>query len=450
MDFSNKRVMVVGMARSGIASARLLLEKKAEVVLYDSKKLSEFNDNVFDEFLGKAEFAFGADAETVAKSADILVLSPGVPTNLSFIENASKNGKKVIGEIELGYLFTDAEFVAITGTNGKTTTTALTGEVFKNAGFCTYVLGNIGIPITGEVSKTKKGDIIVAETAALQLETIDEFVPHVCAALNITEDHLDRFGSMEKYTAAKERVFENQKDTDYCVLNYDNDITKSMAGRQKSKVIWFSRKVKPECGVFIEEGNIVSEQWGEKTVICRADQVRIPGLHNLENALAAAAIAGCYKIPAEIVKKTFMEFAGVEHRIEFVREHEGISYINDSKGTNPDATQKAAEAMTKPTVIILGGYDKKSSFTQLLGGFGENIRAVIALGDTKQNILDDAKEAGFDNVYTAQSFKDAVLKAKDIAENGWNVLLSPACASYDMFDDYEQRGRVFKSIVNSF
>lgn len=450
MSFKNKRVMVVGMAKSGIASARLLIEKGANVVLYDAKSIDAFDKHTFDEFLGKAEFAFGTDGDAVGKSAEILVLSPGVPTDLAFISQAKHDGKKVIGEIELGFLYSDADFVAITGTNGKTTTTALTGEVFLNAGFCTHVLGNIGIPIAGEALKTKKGDIIVAETAALQLETIETFVPHVCAVLNITEDHLNRYGTMENYTAAKERVFENQTEKDYCVLNFDNDITKKMSGKQKSKLIWFSRKVKLESGVFIEEGNIVSVEQDGKHIICRADEVKIPGAHNLENALAATALARCYHIPESIIRKTFMEFPGVEHRIEFVRKYKGVSYINDSKGTNPDATEKAAQAMTKPTVIILGGYDKKNSFVTLLKEFGENIQAVVAIGDTKQNIINDAKVAGFSKVFTADSFNEAVLKSKDIAQAGWNVLLSPACASYDMFDDYEQRGRVFKEIVNSF
>ena len=450
MDLPNKSVMVVGMAKSGVASARLLLDKGARVVLYDAKAIDAFAPHTLDEFSGRVEFALGADPMQIAKAADALVLSPGVPTGLPFIVQAKQDGKTVIGEIELGFLFSDAEFVAITGTNGKTTTTALTGEVFKNAGFCTYVLGNIGVPIAGEATRTKKGDIIVAETAALQLETIDTFRPHACAMLNITEDHLDRYGTMENYTAAKMRVFENQVEDDFCVLNYDNDIARKMAGRQKSKLIWFSRKVRMDRGVFIEEGNIVSREADGVHMICRTDEVRIPGAHNLENALAAAALARCYNIPAAVIRKTLMEFPGVEHRIEFVRELNGVRYINDSKGTNPDATEKAAAAMERPTVVLLGGYDKHSSFVSLFAGFGEDIKAVVALGDTQRKIIADAKTAGFTNVYTADSFVDAVNKAKEIAGEGWNVLLSPACASYDMFDNYEQRGRVFKEIVNAF
>ena len=450
MIFLGKKVMVVGMAKSGFASARLLLDKGARVVLYDAKTADKFPMGAFDEFEGRAELALGADADAVAEAADALVLSPGVPTNLGFIVKAQRDGKKVIGEIELGYLYAQAEFVAITGTNGKTTTTALTGEIFKNAGFNTFVLGNIGVPIAAEADRTKKGDIIVAETAALQLETIDKFVPHACAVLNITEDHLNRYGTMENYTAAKERIFENQTVRDFCVLNYDNEITRAMAGKQKSKIIWFSRQVTLVDGVFIDEGDIVSAEDDGDHVICRADEVRIPGAHNLENALAATAMARCYGIPERVIRHTLMTFPGVEHRIEFVRELDGVHYINDSKGTNPDATEKAAAAMTRPTVLILGGYDKQSSFEALIAGFGEQIRAIVAIGDTQQKILSDARKAGFANIYTADGFEQAVRKCRELAQEGWNVLLSPACASYDMFDDFEQRGRVFKQIVNSF
>lgn len=448
MELSGKKVIVVGMAKSGIASARLLLDKGAEVILYDAKSADKFAPGLFDEFYTKAQFAFGKDPDSL--DYDVMVLSPGVPTSLGFIQKAIKEGKSVIGEQELGFIFTEAEFVSITGTNGKTTTTVLTGEIFKNAGIKTHVLGNMGIPIAGEVQNTKKGDVIVSETAALQVEMIEKFRPHVCAVLNITEDHLDRFGTMEKYIAAKKRIFENQTEEDFCVLNYDNDITRAMEKEPKSKVIFFSRRVLLERGVFVKDGDIVSAESDGVHMICRADEVKIPGVHNLENALAACAMARCYSIKEETIAKTLKEFDGVEHRIEFVREVDGVRYINDSKGTNPDATVYAAMAMTRPTVIILGGSEKNNSFVSMLSGFNENIKAVVAIGETKQNILRDAQTAGFKNVFTAESFEEAVIKSRQLADSGWNVLLSPACASYDMFDNFEHRGDVFKKIVNSF
>jgi UDP-N-acetylmuramoylalanine--D-glutamate ligase len=450
MDFNGKKVMIVGMAKSGFASARLLIDHGARVTLYDAKAQDKFPDGAFDMFGGQAELALGVEPGPVAEAADALILSPGVPTNLDFITKAQRDGKKVIGEIELGFLFAKAEFVAITGTNGKTTTTALTGEIFKNVGYNTFVLGNIGIPIAAEADNTREGDIVVAETAALQLETIETFRPHACAVLNITEDHLNRYGTMENYTAAKERIFENQTEADFCALNYDNDIARAMEGKPKSKIIWFSRQVALESGVFIDEGEIVSAEDDGDHVICRTDEVKIPGAHNLENALAATALARCYGIPEGVIRHTLMTFPGVEHRIEFVRELDGVRYINDSKGTNPDATEKAAAAMTRPTVLIMGGYDKNSSFESLIAGFGDMIRAIVAIGDTQQKVLKDARKADFERLYTAESFEEAVKKCRELAKDGWNVLLSPACASYDMFDDFEQRGRVFKSIVNSF
>lgn len=450
MEYSGKKVMVVGMAKSGIASARLLLEQGADVVLYDLKQREAFAGGVFDEFAGRARLALGADADAVAADADALVLSPGVPTGLGFIAKARAAGKKVIGEIELGFVHARAQFVAITGTNGKTTTTALTGEIFKNAGFVTYVLGNIGTPVASQAANTRPGDIIVAETAALQLETIERFRPRACAVLNITEDHLNRYGTMENYTAAKRRVFENQTADDFCVLNYDNAPARDMADAPRSQIIWFSRQVARERGVFIDKGAIVSNEPDGAHMICRADEVRIPGAHNLENALAAAALARCYAIPEAVIRDTLTAFPGVEHRIEFVREHGGVRYINDSKGTNPDATEKAAAAMDRPTVLILGGYDKHNSFQTLFAGFGPQIRAVVAIGATQKRILRDADAAGFGSVHTAEGFEEAVHRAKSLAQSGWNVLLSPACASYDMFTDFEQRGTVFKSIVDSF
>lgn len=450
MNYKGKKVMVVGMAKSGIASARLLLDVGAEVVLYDMKTADQFPEGTFSEFEGRSKLALGADADAAAKGCDALVLSPGVPMNLSFILQAQKDGKPVIGEIELGFLYSQAEFVAITGTNGKTTTTALTGEIFKNAGFCTHVLGNIGIPIAGEALKTKQGDIVVAETAALQLDAIDTYRPHACAVLNVTEDHLNRYGTMENYTAAKELIFKNQTETDFCVFNYDNSITREMAGRQKSKIIWFSRQVRLDRGVSIDEGRIISTEEDGIHEIGRPEEIKIPGAHNLENSLAAIALARCYGISESVIRDTLMTFPGVEHRIEFVRELNGIRYINDSKGTNPDATEKAAAAMTRPTVLILGGYDKQSSFVSLFEGFGPLIKNVVAIGTTQAKILGDAKTAGYDSLCTADGLEEAVIKARGFAKEGWNVLLSPACASYDMFSDFEQRGRVFKSIVNSF
>lgn len=448
IDYNGKTVLVVGMAKSGISAARLLLQLGARVVLHDRKTADNFEVN--ELLAAGAENAMGCDPAAAAQAADVLVLSPGVPTKQPFIEAAAAAGKPVISEIELGYQTSEADFVCISGTNGKTTTTALTGEIFKNGGRSTYVLGNIGVPICDRSLCTRPGDVVVAEVAALQLETIDTFRPRAAALLNVTEDHMDRFGTMEYYTHCKMREFENQGEGDFAVLNWDDPITRAQAEHIHSRLLWFSRREQPGEGAFIEDGNIIFIMNGRRELICPADQVAIPGAHNLENALAAVCLARAMGVGAGEIAFTLHTFPGVEHRIEFVREVDGVRYINDSKGTNPDATIKAIEAMKAPTVLILGGYDKQSEFDGLFAAFTENIKTVVLLGATREKLLVAAKKAGFDDVRLAGSFEEAVEMARRAAPEGGNVLLSPACASWDMFDNFEQRGEVFKKIVADF
>ncbi|MBQ9942170.1 MAG: UDP-N-acetylmuramoyl-L-alanine--D-glutamate ligase, partial [Christensenellaceae bacterium] len=297
---------------------------------------------------------------------------------------------------------------------------------------------------------TKAGDVIVAEVAALQLETIDTFRPRAAALLNVTEDHMDRFGTMEYYTHCKMRQYENQDMGDFAVLNWDNPITRDQAKNIHSRLLWFSRLEQPGEGAFLKNGRIVFVMDGKEEDICAAADVKIPGAHNLENALAATCLARVMGIRPEDIAYTLATFPGVEHRIEFVREVDGIRFINDSKGTNPDATIKAIEAMTAPTVLILGGYDKHSEFDEMFEAFTENIKTIVLLGATKDKIRAAAEKAGFSAIIEADSFEDAVKKSYAAAEKGGNVLLSPACASWDMFDNFEQRGDIFKEIVNAF
>lgn len=448
MIYKDKNVIVVGMAKSGIAASVLLCKLGANVTVYDAKNKSDFKEGIFDE-LDKYNYTdmMGKDIMPLIENTDIMVLSPGVPTGLPFIKKARELGKHVIAEIELGFDVSKADFIAITGTNGKTTTTDLTGVIFKNAGFNTHVLGNIGIPITQEALDTKEGDVVVAETAALQLDTIDTYCPKESAILNITEDHLDRYGSMENYIAAKAKIFKNQTSKDFCVLNYDNDCVRELADKIKARVIWFSSTREVENGAFVKNGRVVFRLDGKETDIMNPEDIKIPGKHNLENALAAICLACLYGISADVLEKTLKEYAGVEHRIEFVKTVNGVTFINDSKGTNPDATINAIRAMKAPTVLILGGFDKHSEFDELFADFTENIKSVVILGATAPKIAAAADKAGFCDYIMANGFKDAVIKAYKEAGEGWNVLLSPACASWDMFDNFEQRGRVFKEIV---
>lgn len=452
MSYEGKKVLVVGMAKSGISAAKLLKKLGAETAIYDRRPAEDFAQNGAVIALlktGVIDF-LGKDADAAEAWAEVLVLSPGVPVKQPFLERAMQNGKEVISEIELGYETAKAEFVGIGGTNGKTTTTALTGEIFKNAGRKTYVLGNIGLPICEYALETRPGDTIVAEIAALQLETIRTFHPRAFALLNITEDHQDRFGNMEYYTYCKMRAFENQGPEDYAVLNLDDPITAAQRGKVKSHLLLFSRKQEVEEGAFVRDGKIIFRLAGKEQEVCPVEQIRIPGNHNLENALAATCLAMCRGIAASVVAYTLKTFPGVEHRIEFVRTVQGVDFINDSKGTNPDSTIKAIETMKKPTILILGGYDKHSEFDELFAHFTDKIVGIVILGATKQKILSAAERAGVTNIQLADSFEQAVRMAYAAAPAGGTVLLSPACASWDMFDNFEQRGEVFKQLVETF
>lgn len=448
MDYKGKKALVVGMAKSGVASAMLLCRLGADVIIYDAKKKQDLPQGIFEE-LSKYKYTdmLGQDVMPIIEDIDVMVLSPGVPTGLPIIQKAQQLGKHVIAEIELGFSVSEADFIAITGTNGKTTTTALTGEIFKNAGIHTYVLGNIGVPITQEALETKKGDVVVAETAALQLDTIVDYCPVESAILNITEDHMDRYGNMENYIAAKAKIFKNQTEENFCVLNYDNEYVRTLRQGVRARVLWFSVEREVENGAFVRDGIVVFRLDGKETEILPAEEIRIPGRHNLENALAATALACVYGIGSEVVAKTLREFAGVEHRIEFVATVRGVDFINDSKGTNPDATIKAIEAMKKPTVLILGGFDKHSEFEELFASFTPLIKSVVLLGATMEKLAETARKAGFEDYIMANGFRDAVQKAFSVAEEGYSVLLSPACASWDMFENFEERGRTFKQIV---
>ncbi len=454
-----KKALVVGMAKSGQSSTKLLARNGYTVVINDMKNeipgLEKSLEGI--EYINK----LGEEPQKIIDEMDdidLMVLSPVIPIFKPFVKDAIKKGIEVIGEIELGYRFCDrgTEFVCISGTNGKTTCTSLTGEIFKASGRHTFVLGNIGIPITEHAMETKNGDVIVAEVAALQLESIQSFHAHAAAMVNISEDHLNRFESMQSYIDAKCRVFENQDENDFAVLNYDDEVVRAMNKLTKAKVIYFSRKQELDEGMFMSGYDMI---WREKdengnkvdTKIIDVRELKIPGAHNVENALLCASLGMCCGIKAETVRNALREFKGVEHRIELVREKDGIVYINDSKGTNPDSTIKAVEAMSRPTILILGvgNYDKHSDFTPLFRCFGDTVKGVVASGINVPAIKAAAARTGFRNIKVCDgSFEDMINMAKDMAQDGFAVLLSPAAASWGMFSDFEERGRVFKDIVN--
>ena len=446
-----KKVMVFGMARSGIACAKLLLLRGAEVTVCDKKEEDAFNGALDELKAAGAHLMLGeAHPETKLDGFDALIVSPGIPDTHPAVVAAKAMGIEVMGEVEYAYRESTGTLLAITGTNGKTTTTTLVGEIFKNAGRRTFVVGNIGTPYSGAVPEMKPGDVTVCEISSFQMETSRSFHPSICAVLNISEDHLNRHGTMEKYIALKERIFENCTENDWLILNWDDPVTRGMADRAGCRICWFSSRQSVPFGAFVQDGTIVYGTPESSKPICAASEVYIPGEHNLQNALAAAAMSMAAGIPAPVIRHTLRTFKGVEHRIEFVRELDGIRFINDSKGTNVDSTIQAVRAMNRPTVIILGGSPKDADYTLL----GEEMKKhpivhAVLIGKTAHEIQQALDKVGY-TAYTHAGYdfdKAIALCCQLVPENG-NVLLSPSCASFDMFDDYEARGRIFKGIVN--
>lgn len=450
MNFEGKKVLVCGMARSGVSAAQCLYELGARVTISDSKaeeKLAEALQPLEGMDIRRClgDQAQPADLE----SYDLAVTSPGIPMQAPILRAVQAAGVPLIGELELGAQVSRAPLYAVTGTNGKTTTTTLIGEIFRNLGKTTYVVGNIGYPFTACALQCGEEDVAVAEVSSFQLETISTFHPHVAVMCNITEDHLNRHGTMEEYIRVKERIFENMGQGDYAVLNLDDPIVRGMAERIPCAPAFFSRRQEVETGAYLEGEEVVFSLNGHKKRVLRADEIRIPGEHNLENALAATALAMLAGVPAPVVRHTLKTFPGVEHRIETVRTVEGVTYINDSKGTNVDASIRAVRAMKAPTVLLAGGYDKHTDFLPLAREIlASKIHTVVVLGDTAEQIERALRAVGFESILHAKTFEEAVLLARSCAKEGENVLLSPACASFDMFQDYEERGRVFKEIVS--
>ena len=450
MNFEGQKVRVCGMARSGVSAAQCLYELGARVTISDSKaeeKLAEALQPLEGMDIRRClgDQAQPADLE----SYDLAVTSPGIPMQAPILRAVQAAGVPLIGELELGAQVSRAPLYAVTGTNGKTTTTTLIGEIFRNLGKTTYVVGNIGYPFTACALQCGEEDVAVAEVSSFQLETITTFHPHIAVMCNITEDHLNRHGTMEEYIRVKERIFENMGQGDYAVLNLDDPIVRGMAERIPCAPAFFSRRQEVETGAYLEGEEVVFSLNGHKKRVLRADEIRIPGEHNLENALAATALAMLAGVPAPVVRHTLKTFPGVEHRIETVRTVEGVTYINDSKGTNVDASIRAVRAMKAPTVLLAGGYDKHTDFLPLAREIlASKIHTVVVLGDTAEQIERALRAVGFESILHAKTFEEAVLLARSCAKEGENVLLSPACASFDMFQDYEERGRVFKEIVS--
>lgn len=447
MDFKDKKVLVSGVAKSGISAAYLLKKLGANVTIQDAKTEDKLGDVVTELKNNGITLFLGANPDDIIEDMDILVMSPGVPTDLPFVNKARENNIPVIGEIELAYMFCKSPIIGITGTNGKTTTTTLVGDICKAYYNNTFVVGNIGNPFADITLDTTNDGAVVAELSSFQLETIKEFTPKVSAVLNITPDHLNRHHTLENYIAAKERVFENQTSDDYCILNYNDETTKAMANKTKAKVIFFSLNNSLDEGIYSDDKSIYIKALGYDQKVVDIDELKILGGHNVENAMAAIGCSIALGVPMDIVVKVLKAFTAVEHRIEYVTTVNDIEFYNDSKGTNPDASIKAVEAMKRPICIIAGGYDKGSDFTEWIDTFKGRVKFVAVIGAVKDKIVDTLNKADFTNYKTADTFEEAIDLCYENAEKGDCVLLSPACASWDMFKSYEQRGEIFKDYV---
>lgn len=448
MELKDKTFLVVGTGISGISAVKLLSEKGAQIILFDSnskldceeirKKLP--GDLAFDLILGELP-------KQIMDRIDVAVLSPGVPTDLPFVIEMQERQIPIWGEIELAYVCGRGKVFAITGTNGKTTTTALTGEIMKTYFDSVFVVGNIGLPYTEYALEMTDESVTVAEVSSFQLETIHKFCPQVSAILNITPDHLNRHHTMECYVETKAYIAKNQTKEQICVLNYEDEYLKKIAKDISADVFWFSSEHILKRGVWLEGEQIVYCDT-EKIPVCTIHDMKLLGKHNYENVMAAVAITMHAGVPIDCIRKAIKEFNAVEHRIEFVEEINGVKYYNDSKGTNPDAAIKAVEAMIRPTIVIGGGYDKKSTYDEWIASFKDKVKCLVLLGETKDAIASTARKAGFTNIIIVDSLKEAVEVSSKQAVAGDAVLLSPACASWDMFKSYEQRGRLFKEYVH--
>ncbi len=473
MILFDKWALVVGAGKSGTAAAALLLRQGRKVILYDGNRdLSPeaLRGEVLEECrsLDRQELAMGlmpgelnGQEERMAgnlriqlgtfpeDASDItqVILSPGVPAELPEIVRLAQEDIPVWGEVELAYSASRGRIAAITGTNGKTTTTALAGEIMKDYYPSVFVVGNIGIPFTSTAPLTREDSVTVAEISSFQLETIHDFKPDVSAILNITPDHLNRHHTMENYIAAKESITKNQGEGDACVLNYEDEVLREFGRNLPLKVWWFSGAGEIPEGLWYDGTAIFIRQGAHREKVCDVSELNLLGRHNYENVMAAVAIGLEMGVPMESIRKTLRRFQAVEHRIEFVAEIDGVAYYNDSKGTNPDAAIKGIQAMNRPTWLIGGGYDKGSSYEEWIKSFDGKVRELVLIGQTKEKIKEAALRCGFGAVHLCETLEEAVSYCRRQAKAGEAVLLSPACASWGMFKNYEERGRIFKELV---
>ncbi len=450
-DLKNKNVLVIGSGLSGVGSVRLLNQVGANpTVLEENTKVTEEDiiKKLHEEDRDSTKIIIGEISDEILGSMDLVVPSPAVPLDSPTVMRIKERNIKIWSEIELAYNFSKGRMVAITGTNGKTTTTTLVGEIMKEYFKSTYVVGNIGVSFAESALEMTDDTVTVGEISSFQLEAVDNFHANVSAILNITPDHLNRHHTMECYAAMKENITNKETAQDTCVLNYDNEYTRDFAGRCPAKVVFFSTAEKLSDGFYLDGDNIMFGVSGKSMAIMNIHDMNLVGLCNVENVMAAIAMSMAMEVPLSTILNVIRTFKAVEHRIEFVATKNGVDYYNDSKGTNPDAAIQGIRAMSKPTILIGGGYDKGSEYDEWIENFGDTVKELVLIGQTREKIAECAKKHGFTAYVFKDSFEEALDYCRKSAKPGDAVLLSPACASWDMFPSYEVRGRKFKEFVN--
>ena len=449
MDLKGKKVLVFGTGKSGIGAAQLLVKAGALPVIFDGKADIDKEEIVHKVGADTPVQVYAGELPSeVQKSLDLAVLSPGVPTDLPLVKSFYAQGLPVWGEVELAYQTGKGQVLAITGTNGKTTTTALLGKIMADARTSVFVVGNIGTPYTLKAPMMKEDSITVAEISSFQLETIQDFAPHVSAILNITEDHLNRHHTMEEYIRVKELITKNQGPKDVCILNYEDPVLRKFGENIVPEVVYFSSVRKLSKGIYLDGDMITLRTDKEEIQVVKTGDLKLLGQHNFENVMAAVAMAWYDGIDIDSIRKSVCEFTAVPHRIEYVTEKNGVAYYNDSKGTNPDAAIRGIRAMNRPTLLIGGGYDKGSTYDEWIQAFDGKVKYLVLIGQTKEKIKEAANKNGFHQIILCEDLKEAVQVCAQKAEPGDAVLLSPACASWGQFDNYEQRGDIFKELVS--
>ncbi len=449
LNLAGKIVLVVGSGISGIGAVRALVHAGADPILYDANAEQRQEDVAAKLPPGmQVRILLVVLPLEVAEMVELVILSPGVPTDTEFVESFRTRGIKIWGEIELAYRIGKGRVIGITGTNGKTTTTSLTGEIMAAHCRDVDVVGNIGNPYTLTALDATEDTVTVAEISSFQLETVEAFRPDVSAILNVTPDHLNRHHTMENYAAAKEAVAAGQSKDQVCVLNYENSYTREFGERCPARVVWFSSARKLRDGFYQEGEEIYQASDGESVPVMNIHDMNLVGTCNVENVMAAMAITQAMGVPMDTILEVVKRFKAVEHRIEFVATRNGVDYYNDSKGTNPDAAIQGIRAMCKPTVLIGGGYDKQSVYDEWIEAFEDKVKCLVLIGQTREKIAACARAHGISNIVLADSFEEAFAVCVREAVRGDAVLLSPACASWGMFPNYEVRGRLFKELVD--